>query len=111
MDRRISVRELLENAFGFIPGFKSKAELIEDEFQKFLADQQPEEADRIREMRYFFEAYIRDAHVRAKIDTGDFASLNVNPSFTTRDLNDVPVPWRRRIPEYIKDYVSLNPFL
>lgn len=57
VDRRISVRELIEKAFGFIPGFKSKAELIEDEFKKFLADQQPEEADRIREMRYFFEAY------------------------------------------------------
>lgn len=111
VDRRISVRELIEKAFGFIPGFKSKAELIEDEFQKFLADQQPEEADRIREMRYFFEAYIRDANVRAKIDAGHLQDLNVNPTFTTRDLKEVPAPWRRRIPEYIKDYVSLNPFL
>lgn len=111
VDRRISVRELIEKAFGFIPGFKSKAELIEDEFQKFLADQKPEEADRIREMRYFFEAYIRDANVRAKIDAGHFADLNVNPAFTTRDLKEVPAPWRKRIPEYIKDYVSLNPFL
>lgn len=111
VDRRISIRELIEKAFGFIPGFKSKAELIDDEFQKFLADQKPEEADRIREMRYFFGAYIRDAHVRAKIDAGHFADLNVNPTFTMRDLKDVPAPWRRRIPEYIKDYVSLNPFL
>lgn len=111
VDRRISVRELIEKAFGFIPGFKSKAELIEDEFQKFLADQKPEEADRIREMRYFFEAYIRDANVRAKIDAGHLQDLNVNPIFTTRDLKEVPAPWRKRIPEYIKDYVSLNPFL
>jgi len=111
VDRRITVRELIEKAFGFIPEFKSKAELIEDEFQKFLADQKPEEADRVREMRYFFEAYIRDAHVRAKIDAGHFADLNVNPTFTTRDLKEVPASWRKRIPEYIKDYVSLNPFL
>jgi type I restriction enzyme R subunit len=111
VDRRISVRELIEKAFGFISGFKSKAELIEDEFGKFLADQRPEEADRIREMRYFFEAYIRDAQVRAKVDAGHFADLNVNPTFTTRDLREVPAPWRKRIPEYIKDYVSLNPFL
>jgi type I restriction enzyme R subunit len=111
VDRRISVRELVEKAFGFIPGFKSKAELIEDEFQKFLADQKPDEADRIREMRYFFDAYIRDAHVRAKIDAGHFADLNVNPSFTMGDLTEVPASWRKRIPEYIKDYVSLNPFL
>ncbi len=111
VDRRISVRELVEKAFGFIPGFKSKAELIDDEFQKFLADQKPEEANRIREMRYFFEAYIRDAHVRAKIDAGHFADLNVNPSFTMGHLKEVPTSWRKRIPEYIKDYVSLNPFL
>ena len=51
------------------------------------------------------------AHVRAKIDAGHFADLNVNPTFTTRDLKEVPAPWRKRIPEYIKDYVSLNPFL
>ncbi|RDJ18358.1 restriction endonuclease subunit R [Rhizobium phaseoli] len=111
VDRRISVRELVEKAFGFIPKFKSKTELIDDEFQKFLIDQKPEEADRIREMRYFFEAYIRDANVRALIDAGHFADLNVNPTFTTRDLKEVPVPWRKRIPEYIKDYVSLNPFM
>ena len=111
VDRRISVRELIEKAFGFIPKFKSKSELIEDEFQKFLVDQMPEEGGRIREMRYFFEAYIRDGHVRAKIDAGHFADLNVNPTFTTRDLKDVPSAWRKRIPEYIKDYVSLNPFL
>jgi type I restriction enzyme R subunit len=111
VDRRISIRELLEKAFGVIPKFKSKAELIEDEFQKFLLDQQPEEADRIREMRYFFETYIRDAQLRAKIDEGDFASLNVHPTFTTHELKAVPAPWRKRIPEYIKDYVSLNQFM
>ncbi|UIJ71925.1 DEAD/DEAH box helicase family protein [Aurantimonas sp. HBX-1] len=111
VDRRITIRELIEKAFGFIPKFKSKAELIEDEFQKFLLDQKPEEADRVAQMRYFFEAYIRDAKVRALVDAGHFGDLNVNPTFTTRDLKEVPAPWRRRIPEYIKDYVSLNPFL
>jgi type I restriction enzyme R subunit len=111
VDRRITVRELVEKAFGFIPNFKSKSELIEDEFQKFLLDKKPEEADRIREIHYFFEAYLRDANVRAKIDAGHLADLNVNPSFTTRDLKEVPDRWRKGIPEYIKDYVSLNPFL
>ncbi|PDQ17889.1 restriction endonuclease subunit R [Mesorhizobium sanjuanii] len=111
VDRRITIRELIEKAFGFIPKFKSKAELIEDEFQKFLLDQKPEEAGRVAQMRYFFEAYIRDAKVRTLIDAGHFGDLNVNPTFTTRDLREVPEKWRKRIPEYIKDYVSLNPFL
>lgn len=111
LDRRLSVRELLEKAFGYIPKFKNKDELIDDEFQKFLLDQKPEQADRLREMRYFFDAYISDPKLRATIDEGHLADLNVNPSFTTKDLRSVPAEWRKGIPEYIKDYVSLNPFL
>lgn len=111
VDRRITIRELVEKALGLIPGFRNKSELIESEFQKFLSDQKPEEADRIPAIRYFFEAYIRDARLRALIDEGNFAALNTNPTFTMRDLQNVPPQWRGRIPEYIKDYVSLNTFL
>ena len=111
LDRRLSVREIIEKAFGKIPRFKSKDELIDDEFQKFLLDQKPEQADRIAQMRYFFDAYIKDAGVRKTIDDGHLADLNVNPTFGMKDLKAVPDEWRKRIPEYIKDYVSLNPFL
>jgi type I restriction enzyme R subunit len=111
VDRRLTVRELIEKAFGFIPKLKNKAELIDDEFQKFLLDKKPKESDQLRSMRYFFEAYLQDPTVRAKIETGHFADLNVNPTFTMQDLKDVPTAWRKGIPDYIKDYVSLNPFL
>jgi type I restriction enzyme R subunit len=111
VDRRISIRELIEKAFGFIPKFKSKSELIDDEFQKFLLDQKPEEADCVAPMKYFFESYVQDGKVRHIIDEGHFADLNVNPNFTMGDLRKVPERWRKRIPEYVKDYVSLNPFL
>lgn len=111
LDRRLTVREIIEKAFGHIPRFKSKDELIDDEFQKFLLDQKPEQADKIAQMRYFFDAYIKDAGVRKTIDDGHFTQLNVNPIFRMKDLKDVPPEWRKRIPEYIKDYVSLNRFL
>lgn len=111
LDRRLTVREIIEKAFGHIPRFKFKDELIDDEFQKFLLDQKPRQAGRLREMRYFFEAYIKDANVRRIIDGGHVADLNVNPIFGMKDLRAVPEQWRRRIPEYVKDYVSLNPFL
>jgi type I restriction enzyme R subunit len=111
LDRRLSVRELIEKAFGHIPRFKSKDELIDDEFQKFLLDQKPEQADRIAQMRYYFEAYIKDAGVRKTIDDGHFTNLNVNPTFGMKDLKEVPKVWVKGIPEYIKDYVSLNRFL
>lgn len=111
LDRRLTVRELVEKAFGHIPRFKTRDELIDDEFQKFLLDQKPEQADRIAQMRYFFDAYIKDPNVRRIIDEGKVADLNVNPIFGMKDLRAVPEEWRKRIPEYIKDYVSLNPFL
>ena len=111
VNRRISVRELIEKAMGLISEFKSMEDLIEDEFQKFLLDQKPEEAEKIGEMRYFFDAYIRYANVREIIDNGRFADLNVIPEFTAHNLSEVPKKWRKRIPEYIKDYVPLNLFL
>jgi type I restriction enzyme R subunit len=111
LDRRLTVREIIEKAFGHIPRLKTKDELIDDEFQKFLLDQKPEQADRLREMRYFFDVYLKDANVRRIIDEGKVADLNVNPVFGMKDLSAVPKEWRKRIPEYIKDYVPLNPFL
>lgn len=111
LDRRLTVRELIEKAFGHIPRFRTRDELIDDEFQKFLLDQKPEQADRIAQMRYYFEAYIKDAKLRRIIDEGHFGDLNVNPSFRMTDLRAVPDEWRQGIPEYIKDYVSLNRFL
>ena len=41
VDRRISLREILEKIFGLIPYFKSKDELLEEEFTKFIADYKP----------------------------------------------------------------------
>ena len=111
LDRRLTVREIVEKAFGHIPRFKNRDELIDDEFQKFLLDQKPEEAGRIAQMRYFFEAYIKNAGVRKSVDEGRFTDLNVNPIFGMKDLKEVPAVWRKGIPEYIKDYVALNRFL
>jgi len=37
--------------------------------------------------------------------------LATNPSFSTRDFKAVPAKYRKLIPEYVKDYVSLNQFV
>ena len=44
VDRRLGLREILEKIFGLIPRFKSKDELLEEEFSKFVADYKPAEA-------------------------------------------------------------------
>jgi len=36
--------------------------------------------------------------------------LATNPVFSTKDFKAVPAKYRTLIPDYIKDYVSLNQF-
>ena len=115
VDRRLTLREILEKIFGLIPGFKSKDELLEDEFQKFLLDQPEDElakhADAIVALKYFFKAYATDGRLRDIIEKRRLTDLNVNPAFSMADFKAVPKEWRDRIPEYVKDYVSLNQFM
>lgn len=118
VDRRLGLREILEKAFGFISGFKSKDELLEEEFEKFLLDQQnatgfhaDSTASAVQAMRYYFKAYATDHHLREIIETKRLTALNVYPSFGMNDFKAVPPAWRARIPEYVKDYVPLNQFM
>jgi type I restriction enzyme R subunit len=115
VDRRLTLREILEKIFGLIPGFKSKDELLEDEFQKFLLDQSPDQlskhADAIVALKYFFKAYATDGRLRDIVEKRRLTDLNVNPAFSMADFKAVPKEWRDRIPEYVKDYVSLNQFM
>ena len=110
VDRRLTLREILEKVFGLIPDFKSKDELLEEEFAKFVADHKPDEADGILAIRNYFKAYATSNQVRDIIDGKRFAALATNPSFSTGDFRAVPEKYRNLIPEYVKDYVPLNQF-
>jgi type I restriction enzyme R subunit len=110
VDRRITLREILEKVFGLIPRFKSKDELLEEEFSKFVADHVPEPPSAIPAIKTYFKAYVTSNRVRDIIDSKQFTDLATNPFFTTRDFRAVPQPYRTLVPEYIKDYVSLNQF-
>ncbi|GAB3858820.1 DEAD/DEAH box helicase family protein [Hymenobacter negativus] len=111
LDRRLTVREVLEKAFGRIPSFKSKDELLEEEFDRFVLDYKPADAEHIVAMKYFFKAYITDGHLRTILDDKNLNGLYTNPSFGMMDYEAVPQGWRNRISNYIKDYVPLNRFL
>ncbi len=110
VDRRISLREILEKIFGLIPRFKSKDELLEEEFAKFIVDYKPEEAEAIPAIKNYFKAYITDSGIRQIIESGQLTDLATNPVFSTKDFKAVPPKYRTLIPDYIKDYVSLNQF-
>ncbi len=111
VDRRLTLREILEKIFGLIPRFKSKDELLEEEFAKFVADYKPEEAESIPALKTYFKAYVTSDQIRHIIENKHFTDLATNPVFSSRDFKAVPAKYRTLIPEYIKDYVSLNQFV
>ncbi|MDD5198194.1 MAG: DEAD/DEAH box helicase family protein [Terrimicrobiaceae bacterium] len=110
VDRRLTLREILEKIFGLIPRFKSKDEMLEEEFSKFVADQKPDEAEAIPAIKTYFKAYATSDQIRHIIESGHLTDLATNPVFSTKDYKAVPAKYRTLIPEYIKDYVSLNQF-
>ncbi len=111
VDRRLTLREILEKIFGLIPRFKSKDELLEEEFAKFISDTKPEEVKDIQAIKTYFKAYVTNDLVRHVIESKQFTDLATNPVFSSRDFRAVPEKYRTLIPEYIKDYVSLNQFV
>ena len=110
VDRRLTLREILEKIFGLIPRFKSRDELLEEEFSKFVADYKPNEAEAVPAMKTYFKAYATSDRIRDIIESRELTHLATNPFFSTRDYKAVPDKYRQLIPNYIKDYVSLNQF-
>lgn len=110
VDRRLTLREILEKVFGLIPSFKTREELLEEEFAKFVADRKPTDSDAMPAIKNYFKAYVSSDHIRHIIETKDFTGLATNPLLPTRDFRAVPEEYRTLIPEYVKDYVSLNQF-
>ncbi len=111
VDRRLTLREILEKVFGLIPRFKSKDELLEEEFAKFVSDCKPDAATDIPAIKNYFKAYVTSDQIRHIIESRELTQLATNPVFSTRDLKAVPEKYRTLIPEYIKDYVTLNQFV
>ena len=110
VDRRLTLREILERVFDLIPGFKSKDELLEEEFDKFVTDHKPDEVESIPAIKAYFKAYVTSDLTRHIVDAKLFQDLATNAVFSTRDFREVPEKYRTLVPEYVKDYVSFNQF-
>jgi type I restriction enzyme R subunit len=110
LDRKLSIREVVEKIFGIIPKFKSKDELLDEEFDKFISVFPPKEDVDIRALKYFFKAYLVDQDIRKIIETKDFQSLHTNATLTIEQFKKVPTEYRKIIPEYIHDYINMEQF-
>ena len=110
VDRRVTIREFVERALGLITRFKSKDELLEEEFDKFITDHAPPSPRDVTAVKTYFKAYVTSENLRTVIDRGQFAALATNPGFSINDYRAVPQRYRRLVRDYIMDYVSLNQF-
>jgi len=108
IDRRLPLREIIEKIFGFIPYFKNKDELLEEEFEKFDSRYLPAD-EYFSFAKDYFKSYITDTEFRDIIENKKYALLNTNPNGDV--FRKLPPELRFAIPEYIKDNVSLNKFV
>ena len=108
-DRRITLKELIEKIFGGIKKFKTKDELLEEEFEKFVAIYKPDNKF-ILLIKNYLKAYITDAEIRDIVETKEYSRFATNPKVTIKDFRDLK-GWREVVPEYVMDYVALNTFI
>jgi type I restriction enzyme R subunit len=109
LDRRLSWKEVLMRIFGIIDHFKTRDELLEEEFQKFVAVNKPE-PEKALPIKNLLVAYITDPEIRQIIDSGNFAALASNPKLSLNDLLALG-EWLKLVPAYVKDYIPLNTYL
>ena len=111
VDRRVTVREMLDKIFGAIPAFKSKKELINDEFDGYLLTCGVS-AEEYHEVRRFFETYLTDKDVRRAIEDKKFQLLGTEiPSYSFADLKRLGRENMDNIIGYVNDNVNLSRFM
>jgi type I restriction enzyme R subunit len=106
--RRVSLREMIEKAFGGILRFKSKDELLDDEFANFVAIHKPDNKA-IISLKNYFKAYITDKEVRDIVATKQYARLATNPRLSLEEFEELD-QWKDIVPDYVRDYVPIEKF-
>ena len=109
LDRRLTLREIIEKIFGGVEKFKSKDELLDEELAKFISIHKPD-AGHMPQIRLFFKAYITDSEIRDIVEKREFNRFATNAKLNMADYRALN-SWREIIPDYVKDYVSLNQFM
>jgi type I restriction enzyme R subunit len=110
VDRKLSLREVVEKIFGIIARFKLKDELLEEEFQKFVSIHPPLEEENITGLRHFFKAYVVDQDVREIVRQKAFQRLANHPALTMEEFKAITPVNRALVPDYIDTYVPLDQF-
>jgi type I restriction enzyme R subunit len=108
VDWRAPFRQILDLALGRTDRIKSRTEVFEEEFNKFISIHHPE-SRYVPYARRLFTAYLSDESIRKIIDQGRYGQL-MSPLLSLSDI-DMLNGWKQIIPQYIKDYIPLNYFM
>jgi len=109
VDRRLTLREIIDKIFGRLDKFKSKDELLEDEFEKFVSINKPD-SKYFYPIKNFLKAYITDNEIREIVETKEYGRFATNPKVSLADFKALN-GYRDVVPEYVKDYVSVNTYM
>ncbi len=111
VDRRVTVREIIDKIFGAIPAFKSKRELVMDEFDGYTLTCNINPSD-YQSIRHFFEAYLTDKEVRRAIEDEKYQLLGTQvPSYTFAELKELGRDNMLSVIGYVNDNVNLSRFM
>ncbi len=102
VDRRISVQEFLQVAFGEREEFESKDSVLESEWAKFT-EIYPVDQNHFQAVKNFFKAFVTDDEVRDIVKTKQLARFHQCASFDFADYQRLD-GFKSIVPLYIKDY-------
>jgi type I restriction enzyme R subunit len=102
IDRRLTVKEFLQVAFGNKESFEMKDDLLESEWQKFM-EVNPIDQQHYEPVKMFFKAYATDEKVREIIASRQVGRFNTESSFNFEEYQRLN-GYKSLVPQYIRDY-------
>ena len=102
VDRRISLREFLQVAFGEKEEFESKDSLLESEWEKFMEIHVVDQ-EHYQPVKNFFKAFITDDEVRDIVKSKQLARFHHCASFDFSDYERLN-GFKSIVPQYVYDY-------
>lgn len=108
-DRRLWLWEMLDFIFGKINKFKTKDEIANEEFEKFMVENSLIDQDKFYAAKWFFKYYLVDEEFRANVNLKNFHLYSSQPEmlniFKTLGWEHITL-----LTDYIKDNVNQKQF-
>ncbi|MBU0706890.1 DEAD/DEAH box helicase family protein [Patescibacteria group bacterium] len=102
VDRRITVKEFLQVAFGDKETFEMKDDLLESEWEKFM-EVNPVDQAHYAPVKMFFKAYVTDEKVREIVTSRQIGRFSTESSFHFDEYQQLN-GYKTIVPQYVRDY-------